>query len=260
MNYYNFKTPWVGDIVGAVVGYAVAAFITLQFSPLLAAIATVIGLFALPWWGYRLSGREMSISIAGIESVGTFRTTRFGWRNAYYTYEPISDGSTAQGIIVDGIINLTRALIRKIFRIKRHINTTFRVTCRGGRTFALDFPDAPYLETEVIAEIERSGEEETAPFIIESSGLRYRQRLLSFAELARVEVTDTVDVYRAASRRRWASVHLGSVHNPWLFVFKLLEHGVLVELRVDAPQGVLTAVAGSKMKQAAMPRAEIIHR
>jgi hypothetical protein len=260
VNYYNFKTPWVAEIVVAVLGFAIAAVITLQFWPMLAVIAIVVALFALPWWGYRLSRQEITISAAGVESVGVFRKTSFGWKDTFYTYEPISDASTANGIIVDAIYNLTRALIRKVFRIKRHIGTTFRVACRGGRTFALDYPEAPLLESEVIAEIERSGESETTPFVIDSSGIRYRQRFLSFSELARVEVSDTVDVYRAGSRRRWAAVDLGSVHNLWLFVWKLLEHGVAVELRIDAPQGILTAIARAKMSQAAMPRAEVVDR
>jgi hypothetical protein len=35
---------------------------------------------------------------------------------------------------------------------------------------------------------------------------------------------------------------------------------VAVELRIDAPQGVLTAIARAKMSQAAMPRAEVVDR
>ena len=260
MTDYTYKPSWVGDFLATLFFVALAVNVARFFSTTVGVLALVVAAIALPVWGYRLAGREVNLTADGFEFVDVFRTRRFRWRDAYYRYEPIHESSTGNGIIADAVVDCVKAIGRKLLRRRRHVRTTFSVCSREGRAFKLDVPDVPGLEAEIIAEIERTGDGETKPFSIDASGIRYRDNVLGFSELARVDVSDSVDVYRAGARMRWASVDLGSIHNLWLLVRQLLAYGAVVELSVDAPHDIQAAVARAKTSNAAMPSARVVER
>lgn len=255
----TFKQPWAVEFSVFAFVAALVASAAMRSSTTFGVAAIAVGGVVLALCWHRMTRRQLKVTATGVERVGLLRTTRVRWSDAFYKYVPKQEGSTAQGLLVDAAVNVAAGAVRLLRQSKRRVATTFFVSTRVGDVVPLDdYVGATAAEADIIDAIESSGAAETEPFVIESTGIRHDNRLLPFSNLERVEVADTFDVHAAGSRKAWSSVDLRAVHNLWLLVRRLVEHGVVVDLSIDAPRELLLAIETSNEMRSAMPRAELV--
>lgn len=256
---HTFRQSRSGDFLATLL--LVAPFASwLIHQSVASAVPTIIAMIiGLPWWWRRLDRRALTLTDAGFEVTTLFGSKRLRWSECFYVYLPQSNASTSQGLVADAAINIAASVAGVLAHRRRLIGTKLTVTDTNGSSVCLDdYADARGVEPEVVAHIHRCADGETSPFDVASSEVRHGGKTLTFSQLERVVVATPVQFFRAGDRSAWASASLASVHNVWLLVERLLEHGVSVELAVEAPSSVVASVEALAARQAKMPRATIV--
>jgi hypothetical protein len=120
------------------------------------------------------------------------------------------------------------------------------------------YPGARRIEPELVATIHRCSGIETAPFDVSPGQVHHHGGCMALSQVERVVVAAEVEIFSTGARSAWASEPLPSVHNVWLLVGRLLQHGVKLELGIEAPASIVASAEAAAAREAKMPRATIV--